>query len=442
MYSYAQITASLEHPPESALSPCDASSSGTPSDASNSDDLIICLDMDTDLAADLKKNFSSLKINPAPTVEDLISEYTEICKLEKEEGLLDNQKLLLEDYKLTISLSLEAHLNLLAENNKKFEEQKKENLEKNSKLLTILKMGAFGFLFLGGIFLDFVANILGSESLLTLIPGIANPIVLGVALGISLVNIVVFIGFQASMLRETLGITSIKESAKSLLDKYDLQIESANNINQLLDNYNVVSKVSDDKYKKLVNLSSMINNDLQIKQERLDKYKEKPWKKAARHAVNLFSVVTVAGGAYFFTTSLLAVVAVGLLGTPVGWVLAGLSIAISVAYYFSMQAKGVYNIFNPQADHLESIKKNLGNFTKEKCDEKTVHLNKIIANKKAQHVEKMTSPPPASVIKRPTLTLPKTSSLRSHSMYCGSPSAKNAVNAPSWASVVRSGHRG
>lgn len=347
------------------------------------------------------------------TINDLTNCYRSLCLLENNQFINEQDKLIIEKYKLAIIKSVASYLD-------QFELYKKEVIEKelaNTKW-KFLKLMLFSFLSVSGLLMNASWNILGTQQLLTLIPGISNPLSIMISIFLSGINSLLFLAFDAALLRNALGVSSFSKASKNLFDLQEKEIKGIKRVNHLLANYHVISQIPSNEYRQCAEIAKVFNKDIAQKKHKYH-YQEKPANRLFRYLVTGLGSIMIVAGSYFGMNSLLGLVAAPLIGTPVGWAIIGVATISSLGFYFSTRANSMYAMTNPTFKKYEKVKMNLDKFNVKTDGE----FDNIYANK----LQNPTNTHPSTVGAKPSATFNVDANVK-EKLFCDNSTQTNLEN--------------
>ncbi|MFI4919760.1 MAG: hypothetical protein ACHP65_09415 [Legionellales bacterium] len=288
---------------------------------------------------EIKNSFAALAVainNKKLTADELI-------KLEERKLILMRQ---FEDY-LT---SHYAHLKL------------KDGKEKTVGATTylVLKKVFYYVAMILGLIQDAIGNYVFGLSLFSLITFLSPPVVIAASIILTLLNSILFYGFQASLFWDVLELSDPNKEPESLLQNYSQQVAVLNHINHFLFDIKVVARTSASAYRDHAALALLMNQHIATIQKETTDFEEPVLKKILRWSITTIGALTTAAASYFFTTSFLTMIAASLLLNPIGWIIISLMILASVSLYLSMQGSGITNLVSPEYAHHEALKHSLG----------------------------------------------------------------------------------
>jgi len=266
------------------------------------------------------------------------------------ETALSIKELLLEEQeKLALYKKIHQQLNEILPAKKKNDES-----EENETKHLWLKKGIYYFLLLFGLLEDGIGSYIFAQSLLILIPGMPNPLLIAGGVLVAVINSVLFYAFEASMFKKALGIDADRKERNSLVQMYLEEVQLLNTINKQMFDVQLIQGAPAN-YAELAETVLSLNMDMQEKQARIGQYQESVLQKVLRWFITGFGAFLTIAGSYFMGSSMLGLIAAPLLGTPVGWILIGLMIVAGLGFYFSMQGKGMHELVNPEFKDFKQL---------------------------------------------------------------------------------------
>lgn len=272
----------------------------------------------------------------------------------------DKQKRIIEAYKLQLMKSFYIHLH---EGNdpdlKKPEEPQKYVLARKI---------AVGVFTLFGLVLDGAGSFLFCNATFSLIPGISNPVLFGSSIACTLLNGALFYTFEANMLRKAFGVSMTDPNTELMLKSINEQVDLTHKINTRLKDINFLANVSG-SCKEYIEIAQSFNTDIVEKKKSFTQQPEPFYLKALKIGLTVFGGLMAIASGYFYTTSLLSVVAASLVSTPLGIVINAVGAFIALAFYASMRASGMMNLGGTSIKLFEKIQEKIIPFDKEKENE-------------------------------------------------------------------------
>lgn len=300
-------------------------------------------------------NIHIKKLNVAHefTIEALLQNFSEACDIPSMESavLSSEESLLIEEYKLSLLLSFRQHIDSQYAANKRRED---ENAIKNSPQHPRLRRAlAYVFTFLG-MSVDSIGSFIFSNTMLALIPGITQPFLLGSSILFTLVNASLFYSFEAAMLKKALQVSDVSDATELLIKSHIHQIDATKRINSYV--VNSLSGLSDQQMESYKPLFIKMNENL-LSKKKIPEIKENNFQKSLKRGIAVFGGLMAAAGGYYMATQLLSLVAVGLIGSPIGWIIIGSAIGLSLTFYAAMRASGIMSMVNPAVQQYTILNK-------------------------------------------------------------------------------------
>lgn len=268
-----------------------------------------------------------------------------------------------------------------------------EKEQQKSKLKKILSHSAYYFLLVFGLFQSGIGSYLFGMNLFLLIPGIPNLLLIAASAVYTLLDCILFYAFQISLLRQGLGIPFTKSQQHELIETYKEQLKTAMALNEYINTLPVLS-IDNQLYKEYLRCTEAINEDLRKKNLEMNAYKESIPKAVLKYAVLTFGAISTVAGSYFIANTYMAIAASSLIGTPLGWIIIGLTIMTGLGFYCFMGAKGAARLANPDYEAFHKLKEEFKEFEK-KCDahlERTSALKYRYEKKTTMDAETQTEP--------------------------------------------------
>jgi len=229
-----------------------------------------------------------------------------------------------------------------------------------------------------GLAQDGIGTFVYSQTVLKLIPGIGLPTTLFFCSVFSILNAILFYSFEGTMLKNAMKVKKLGKESKTFLNLFDEEIDLVQRINASLSDVNNIRNMSSTTYGNNCHLALVFNQDLENTKYLLNQYKEQPHKKIFRWGVTAFGAMMMTGYAYFLSSTLLATLSATVAASPLGWLIIGVAVCSSLAYYFSMRAKAMVSLVNPEMHQCNQIKNRLLSFIPKLPED----FEKIIQDKK------------------------------------------------------------
>jgi hypothetical protein len=303
--------------------------------------------------------------NGPVSVEHLSECFDTLLKMSKKKSLTTNQKTMLEEYRLALMEAMHKHLSQYVW---KAGSTQNKKVSKKSRILKSIQVVLLFIFSVIKLLQTVITEFIGFKSLLLFfIPTLASPLLLGIALSMTVVSVILFFAMQASMFRDKFGI-SLARNLKRRFEIYNDEVRTTQKLNEMLGNLNT-HHITRQEYKECAALTVKFNRYIAVKKQKFSTYKEHPAKKAFRYGVLGFGAIMMIAGSYFGAVALLMAIASALVGTPVGWIIVGLLVATSLAFYFSGRDDAMTYLLNPIKKQFDKVNKRIKRF--EVVDEDT-----------------------------------------------------------------------
>lgn len=199
-------------------------------------------------------------------------------------------------------------------------------------------------------------------ALFSLIPKISNPLVIVLSMLFTVLDSILFYALEISYLKDALGITSEHgKNTESLINIYSKQLNVTCSINQLLTSTDSLT-ISQASYNEYIKFAELFNQDMKMKQKNLENYHETIWKKLLKWGVLCFGFLSSIAGSYFWASSFIEVVAISLMGTPIGWCFIILTTIAQLGFFYTMSSKSMVELVHPELAKFELYKEALEQF--------------------------------------------------------------------------------
>ena len=238
------------------------------------------------------------------------------------------------------------------------------NSVSNPKECRAMSYFVYYFCLFGGFIQIGSESYLFGSTLFALIPGLVNPWLLVVSLVYVALDAILFYAFDAAQLRDALNIEYTSTGVSKLLETYADQLQEVKELNDMLIQPTVFSKLSCEEYKEYIACLKSFNDDLLLKQKKIGVYPESNWRKFCKSAIWLFGAFSSVAGDYFIANALLGLINSSLIGTPVGWVIIVLLTISGLGLYCAMEGRSVAHFVNPDFQVFKSLKNDLTLFNK------------------------------------------------------------------------------
>lgn len=215
-----------------------------------------------------------------------------------------------------------------------------------------------------GIILDTTKNFVFGYTLITLIPGLSPLTQILLTMCYLILGAILFYGFEIALLKKSLGVLDIHTNLHQIINTQIEQIQAVKTINRLLSSISALS-IDNQKYSNYVTITNIFNQDLQAKYSAMQPYEQSFFKKALMFAVLAFGVISKVASSYFLMSTILSAWAASIVGTPLGWLIIILAIAVELGFYKAMGATGVIQLMNTDLEDLKVLKNELYSFNRE-----------------------------------------------------------------------------
>jgi hypothetical protein len=229
----------------------------------------------------------------------------------------------------------------------------------------------FGVLFIVGMVLDVLYNYAGFYEIISLVPFLPAPLVIGVCIALSLLNLILYIAFEGAMLGDMFGVRP-KAAERKKLDMWEDQLELTREINERLTDTKVKGKMKEENSKGTFKLFDSLCDRMILYRQLYfgdDQVNETPGRRRVKIALICIGALLSIGSAFFSGMSMLPVIPVLLpflapfLATPPGMALfIGLVVLSMLAGYFAMQRKGIAQLLSPNLDRRIEVGQKLDKY--------------------------------------------------------------------------------
>ncbi len=211
------------------------------------------------------------------------------------------------------------------------------------------------------------------NGLVALIPALSSPVRIMLSLLYVCLQTILFYGFDISLLKSRFGFSGSNTNLYQFINTLIEQIGAINSINRLLSTVLVFTIDNESKadYDRII---AIFNQDFQRKYQVLQTNDNSIYRKIAIVGMVGFGVVSTIAGSYFMTNSILLFYAANLVGTPWGWAIVALFVAIELGYYYAMGATGVVNLINKDYKNVNKLHREFSIFQNEQNSD---HLRQI-----------------------------------------------------------------
>jgi hypothetical protein len=229
----------------------------------------------------------------------------------------------------------------------------------------------FGAFFVTGLTLDVLFNYAGFYAAVGLISFISPPVLIGICLSLTIMNLMLYVAFEGAMLGELFDVRPSPDEKKKI-DAWDEQIETTREINERLNDRFVRHEMDREG-----STSAFLRFDMQCdrlifnrQHELRDEHcNETPARKKMRIGLIVLGAFLSMGSSCFGAMSMLPVLPVilpftGLFFlTPVGiGVFVGVVVLYTLLSYLAMQRKAIAQLASPNLDKRIEIGKKLDEY--------------------------------------------------------------------------------
>jgi hypothetical protein len=214
------------------------------------------------------------------------------------------------------------------------------------------------FVLIFGMFESIAGSYLFGSTLFSLIPGISDTVHLIASIVFTALDSILFYAFEVTLLKDSLGIPYDDTDFTQSIETYSSQLNTTITINKLLATIYMLD-VDNVLYDQYINLTTLLNADLRIKEGEMQPYPESTLTNILKMVVLVYGAVSNAAGSYFFSNELLKVVAASMVGTPLGYTLVALTMLCGLSFYYAMGCTSMINLITPSFDEYQALKAGL-----------------------------------------------------------------------------------
>lgn len=303
-------------------------------------------------------NVLVLHNNQNVTIEALADALDSVNAKLADEDLRVSRRVTLEKYKLRL---MQETLNCLTHLSG-YLERKQQIKKPESRFWYWLKVvGLVVFSIVGFIQSNIMSFVGIQSSIIQLLPSILFPWPIILAAAITVIFAAQYVVFNVNSLRELLGI-NVRDDNKTVMLVHEKQINLTKHLNDALSDPNIITGLHKSEYLSFRNIAVKCNSDIEEKRETYDEYKKPLATRALTYIFLGLGSLFAAFYSYFSATSLLALVAAPLLGTPVGWGIVAAIMLTGVTFYFALQIRSTNRALNPLMDLFAKIKEKVTTF--------------------------------------------------------------------------------
>ena len=209
-----------------------------------------------------------------------------------------------------------------------------------------------------------IFELLGTNSFITLIPGISNPTTLIVAGVLTFAAAVAEFSFGLKLFKDNYGFSFFGQPSRTKPYVFASEIRGTRNLDAMLKDAAVTHRLHSDTFLGYANLALALNSNVQQKTGKKGEfsfYDESKWRKAIRWCVLGLNLLMTVSSWYFASAALLSLgviplLTVGAAITPLGWIFIALSVAAGIYCFYLNQANSIYALINPECEQYESLK--------------------------------------------------------------------------------------
>jgi hypothetical protein len=199
------------------------------------------------------------------------------------------------------------------------------------------------------------SSYLFGKNLFNLIPGLSQKALIGASLLYTLFDAILFLGFEVSLLKQSLNLKPLHPtSLQNLLQQ--IQILSALHLH--LSSIQLLNCFSKQEYEELYAITALFSEDIKKQFVNLNQAQQELKLKIASYLIILLGGISKIAGSYFLAESLLKTFYPLLLGTAWSWVIIGLMVSTSLAFYLLVSGQSIQNFIQPNHKYIQEIKSN------------------------------------------------------------------------------------
>jgi hypothetical protein len=224
------------------------------------------------------------------------------------------------------------------------------------------RMYAYYILLSFGVLED-VANsyFMGSALFLLLMPTLSSSMLFMASLVYALIEGALFYLFDSYELRTALDVQDPHFSLPILLNQFETQVKLATQLNQHLSMMCTLS-MSDESYRTYLYFLNLLSDDLEKKMIQMQRKNDRVSHQIFRCAVMLFGAISSLAGSYFMVTTLMSLVCLPMLTTPLGLAVIVLTMGLGLAFHYFMDTTSLTRVINPEYEKFESVKEALASY--------------------------------------------------------------------------------
>jgi hypothetical protein len=199
------------------------------------------------------------------------------------------------------------------------------------------------------------SSYLFGKNLFNLIPGLSQKMLIGASLLYTLFDAILFLGFEVSLLKQSLNIKPLHPTP---LQNLLLQIQILSTLHLNLSSIQLLQSFSKPEYEELYTITSLYSEDIKKQFLVLNQTPQEIKLKIASYLIILIGGISKIAGSYFLAESLLKTFYPLLLGTAWAWVVIGLMVSTSLAFYLLVSSQSIQNFIQPNHKYIQEIKSN------------------------------------------------------------------------------------
>jgi hypothetical protein len=233
--------------------------------------------------------------------------------------------------------------------------------EKETSLKKKLRRALYYTLLLFGVLEDAANGFFFGSALFALIPAISNPTLFIAAISYACIESTLFYLFDSAELKDAIGIEDPHTKLSSFIKVYSDQVKVATELNQYLGMISSLN-IESTQYARYLRFSLLVNQDLKKKYAVMCKTKETWLKKTIRISVFAFGAISSLAGSYFMAVTIMSLLSVPLITTPVGIMIIILTMVVGIAFHYAMDASSMTRVVNPDYEKYQTLKQDMGRF--------------------------------------------------------------------------------
>lgn len=295
---------------------------------------------------------SHTPIDKTRTIHQLIQEWEQLAPINAENRLaIEHQKLhIIEAFEALIKKDMPTEYMLCMQ-------EPQLDFSSSQTIREIL----YYFLLVFGLFEDGAGSYLFGSTLFALIPGLSTPMLAIASLIFVALSSTFFYAFQATFLRDALGIPHANNDAGTLLKYYTNQLHTIIAINKLLTTIHMLP-LNNTLYNDYIRMLTLLNEDLRVKHSEMGTYNKSTLKNSLEVCLLAFGAVSSIAGSYFMASTMINLLTPVLVGTPIGWAIISMTIFAGLVLNYAMGVTSISRLVNPDFEVYQTIKEELSFF--------------------------------------------------------------------------------